>query len=76
MKLKTLGILVFLSGVALPLTGCNDPYDGPAYASVTIGTPIGRPHYRDHGRHRGWKPRYEDYNDCHGRRCRPMRPHR
>ncbi|WP_040848415.1 hypothetical protein [Thiofilum flexile] len=81
MKLKTFAALVAPLGLALFMTGCNDPYHGPAYASVTVATPIyGRGHHRPYY---GYGPRY--YNPryarplpprggCYGKGCRPMPP--
>lgn len=74
MKLKTLSLLAASAGLALLLTGCNDPYHGPAYASVTIAAPLGhgyqhRPHHRAYPV-RPLPPRVV----CRGHGCRSM-PH-
>lgn len=73
MKLfKTLSLLAASTGLAVMLTGCDDPYHGPAYASVTISAPLGhnRPHHYDDYAIRPLPP----HNVCRGRGCRSM-PH-
>ena len=73
MKLKTLSTLAATLGLTFILTGCNDPYHSPAYASVTLSTPLhSRPHYPQHRRAPHWKP--APHYTCRGRGCRTMPP--